>query len=170
MKKRNGFVSNSSSSSFIIGFETKPKSKEELQQLLFGERKEYHDPYSIKFYSTDDVASTIWNRLKNKTLATKEDILEELERGYPCVESWFEDYLEVKRPEFKTSEGENIDIAWEKWEQENKKYCEQFMPRFFNNDKEYYILEFSDNEGNIDSAIEHGDAFDRLHPFQVSHH
>lgn len=36
MKIRQGFVSNSSSSSFVVAFEKKPKTKEKMQEMLFG--------------------------------------------------------------------------------------------------------------------------------------
>ena len=45
MKIRNGFVSNSSSSSFVVAFDKKPETVEELKKLLFGEEEVYGNPH-----------------------------------------------------------------------------------------------------------------------------
>jgi hypothetical protein len=44
MKIRIGFVSNSSSSSFIVAFRNKPKTVEEIKKLMFGDRRTF--PYA----------------------------------------------------------------------------------------------------------------------------
>lgn len=46
MKIRNGFVSNSSSSSFIIPLKDIPSSVEDLQQMMFGDASEIDYMYS----------------------------------------------------------------------------------------------------------------------------
>lgn len=53
MKFRMGFVSNSSSSSFIVTFPHKPSSKEELKTMLNPE------------YCSDTVLDVIWNDVQN---------------------------------------------------------------------------------------------------------
>jgi len=42
MKVRNGFVSNSSSSSFIVAWNKKPESVEEVKNILFGDAKTHY--------------------------------------------------------------------------------------------------------------------------------
>ena len=49
MKKRLGFVSNSSSSSFIITFDKVPETVEELKELLF-EDQEFITKYDLSEY------------------------------------------------------------------------------------------------------------------------
>ena len=56
MKIRNGFVSNSSSSSFIVIFPRAPTSAEDLHELLFGKSHLVIDAYA------DDVCSHIFIR------------------------------------------------------------------------------------------------------------
>lgn len=68
MKIRNGFVSNSSSSSFILMFENIPSSKEELKKILYGENPPVFDSYySNEGISTDQVISIVWNDIKNES-------------------------------------------------------------------------------------------------------
>ena len=45
MKIRNGFVSNSSSSSFIVAFPEKPKSAEHVRKMMFGDETDFPNPY-----------------------------------------------------------------------------------------------------------------------------
>ena len=69
MKTRNGFVSNSSSSSFIVGFDTIPKTVEELKKLLFKNDK-ILSAYDIEL-DTQKAADIIFDDIKNQKLATK---------------------------------------------------------------------------------------------------
>lgn len=72
MKIRNGFVSNSSSSSFVVIFPTEPKCVEDVKKYLFDEGQEYFThPYDDDAgFSVDQVAETVWNDIcgqkKNK--------------------------------------------------------------------------------------------------------
>lgn len=90
MKIRTGFVSNSSSSSFIVGFDHRPTSKKELQQMMFPDispRKnilvdDYEDDPGLKL-SVSQVATRVWEDLqKQKSSLIEEQIIEQLLRGY----------------------------------------------------------------------------------------
>jgi hypothetical protein len=60
MKIRNGFVSNSSSSSFILKFDEKPTSVEHLKQILFGNNiPEYLSSYNLSI-ETDLVIDKLY--------------------------------------------------------------------------------------------------------------
>lgn len=66
MKTRNGFISNSSSSSFIVAFPKKPKTVEETFKMLFGDREKneeitYLDDYKI---TCGEVANRVFNDIK----------------------------------------------------------------------------------------------------------
>lgn len=66
MKIRNGFVSNSSSSSFILYFKEKPKGKEELKTLMFTS-KQIEDgfvgdgEYDEIVYPINTIVNTVFN-------------------------------------------------------------------------------------------------------------
>lgn len=65
MRTRTGFVSNSSSSSFIVGFSSKPRSVNEVQHLLFKDAKTIQDPWDTKqSYNTRYIASLVFDDLK----------------------------------------------------------------------------------------------------------
>ena len=74
MKIRRGFVSNSSSSSFLIFVDKKPATIEETQKLFLGDDEfypnPYHDPDSSYFndrpasYPAKVVASDVFESLK----------------------------------------------------------------------------------------------------------
>ena len=79
MKIRQGFVSNSSSSSFVVAFPTTPKSVLEVQKIVFGEQQEYHNPFyynknNTKYWSTKDVTETLFSGMGSP--ATKEEMIE----------------------------------------------------------------------------------------------
>ena len=90
MKIRSSFVTNSSSSSFIIAFDKKPESAEEMKQILFGDQEYFFDPYydanSQYFsnrpekYSALEVATIVFN-----------DIKDEIPMSEECIEYFIED-------------------------------------------------------------------------------
>jgi len=65
MKIRNGFVSNSSSSSFIVMWKKEPKSAQEIKDILFP-NKETHFFYDYSA-PTIELAQTIFNETKRVT-------------------------------------------------------------------------------------------------------
>jgi len=74
MKIRNGFVSNSSSSSFIIAFPKKPKTFEDIRKYIFGDI-EGNDLYQDSGISYNDISEHIFKAI-NK--ASKKDIIFQL--------------------------------------------------------------------------------------------
>ena len=81
MKKRYGFVSNSSSSSFLIGLLRKPRSVAELKRWLFGDMN-YLQWYDFG-YKTIDIAKRIFDDLKGKhPIRAKDRLIKEITDGY----------------------------------------------------------------------------------------
>lgn len=82
MKIRTGFVSNSSSSSFVVAFPRKPESIADIKEFLFGDRDAdgsvtYYD-YNV---TMDEVARQVFNDMQSVAMTT-EEITEELNSGW----------------------------------------------------------------------------------------
>lgn len=73
-KIRTGFVSNSSSSSFVVRFDEKNITREQMQKHLFGEATEL-ESYFGNAYPIEDVMDVIWQQFIS---SNEEDILTEL--------------------------------------------------------------------------------------------
>lgn len=163
MRKRCGFVSNSSSSSFIIALRDKPQSPEDLKEILFGD-KEIHlyDDYSV---TTNNAAKIIFEDLKESV--EEKEILEELMSGCP-------EALEV-RPKYPLGPHETSEqrkIQYEKYLEEVGIYNKEITESFFKKTKyfKYFIVEYSDNDGPTYCVLEHGDTFERVHHIRVNKH
>lgn len=79
MKTRNGYVSNSSSSSFILSFDKKP-TKKQLGKMLFPDGKvPYYETFGgdDKQPTYEEVVNVVYNDLKEE--ATKEELDSELD-------------------------------------------------------------------------------------------
>jgi len=159
MKYRNGFVSNSSSSSFIVGFKERPKSVEEMQKLLFGEKETFSDSWGDHSYPASQVAKTIFDDL---TVAMKKgEVVESLNSGWlPGI-----NYNSFKKA------GTN-DIDWDAYNAACKKKAGELAEEFIekNSDCKFYEFEYSDNDGSYYCTLEHGGVFDNLPHKQISHH
>ena len=84
MKTRNGFVSNSSSSSFVIGLKKKPVTIEQAKAILFplGSLQGLMAPYDDVFYSADQVAASVLANLADAEPMTREQLIEEINSGW----------------------------------------------------------------------------------------
>ena len=161
MKTRQGLVSNSSSSSFIVCFSQDPTARENLERDM-GDCYSYYSGWGSHVNMTvqqllDRVHSDIMNTLP----ATKEDILKELAYDMP---------YDMQR-NIKQGEDEAWEVYWARRDAAAQKYAEDRYEKnkeYFENNH-VYILSYADDEG--ESELEHGNIFRNI-PYvtSVSHH
>lgn len=169
MKVRNGFVSNSSSSSFVVAFEKVPQNVEELRQMLFGEDAFFSEPYGDGGFPTEQVAETVWQDMQEATPLSPEQVVEEFSEGHMYE-------LEGQYPEFPWGcgrlEPEEFQKKWSAYESKRHAVTGALARRFLNQHKGkvFYRFHYSDSDGSYFCALEHGGLFDRLPHQTISHH
>ena len=192
MKTRHGFVSNSSSSSFVVGFKNLPKTEDELRKMMFG------DIEAIEEYdhsmTTEAVAQRVFADLQKTRPLTRKQIIEELTSGWldaiekaagiiPFDHSQREDEVDER---FEKKYGKYADWRkypdWEKerqkaWEDDWKDYDARRMTvgtAFWDKQQPEWegltIYCFSYADENGETVLEHGDIFRNLKHIQISHH
>lgn len=78
MKTRIGFVSNSSSSSFVVAWPKKPKTVEQMNEMLFGDLKQYANPYAWEGVPSHFHVDTVSEWLLQYLKWTKKDVRKSL--------------------------------------------------------------------------------------------
>lgn len=161
MKIRSGFVSNSSSSSFIVAFPEKVKTKEQLKQYIFGDAEFYHHPYpdlyKVEGYPANDVIDVVFAQLQEP--------IDEFEIPSELTCGWINEF-----PDFHYN-GKNTDEDYREYDKELKRVAAKVARNFANNNQGsyFYVFEFGD-DSPVGCAIEHGDLFETLPHICVSKH
>jgi hypothetical protein len=168
MKIRTGYVSNSSSSSFIVAFAEVPKTVEEMRKMLFGNTQTYAHPYQEGHgYPTVQVAETVFKDLKAHKPILPDGVGEEVSGGY------FEGYPKIDLWEFHQDMTENERrTMYEEERRIIREAAEAFAANFIkeNVGKKFFVFSYSDNESSYESALEHGDLFRNMPHLRISHH
>jgi len=174
MKTRKGFVSNSSSSNFIIALAHKPTSVVDTQAMLFDKDQTiFPDPYKDCGYPVVDVAERVFQDLRKAEPLDIADILECLESGYI---SEIYNTLETELPYLC---GGNVTQAerqacYDKRNIRERELVTAYWNRFLMlpkvKDCLFFVLEYCDGGGFMSCAMEHGDLFRLLPHIQISLH
>jgi hypothetical protein len=185
MKTRLGFVSNSSSSSFVVVLPEWPKDKEHLSGLIFNGQTKYENPYfdpecrdnSPRNWPISEVVDVLWTQFQDqdRNMGVFE-IAKELASGWV---NEIDEILEREKDNFLKPEKERKypeDKDYDKEHRRREDLAFEMARKFMEaNDKgewpcAYLKFSFSDNDGAFLSALEHGNLFEGLPHIVISHH
>ena len=155
MKIRNGFVSNSSSSSFLLVFDTKPKCALDVLAHIWPDLGHIGNPYdTFQCFPVTDAAEAVWNQIKDQKPCTKAKIIENFESDSSAYGGW------------------NDNRSWEAREADAKEKAPTLAKEFIDSAKGkiVYSVSFGDEDGAFGSTMEHGDVFRRITHKSFSHH
>lgn len=179
MKKRTGFVSNSSSSSFIVKFPRIPSSAKEVKKIVFGDDEFIYSPWGDEKFETSKAAQIIFNDIKAQK---KNDIKRAKELASQIHGKDAPKYEDFIIP------GTNRE-DWNAYNKACDEYGERKLEEFFsvkrirrakikkieghdvtNEGEIFFIFEFSDNNGAFEAVLEHANIFRRLEHIYINQH
>jgi hypothetical protein len=178
MKIRNGFVSNSSSSSFIVKFPSVPKSVDDVIEILFGDKTKYRSPYGDNMWDVSKVAKTVFNDIQEQGDNITEAI-KLLSYSHMCPIE-YNDYQKISG-DWRSMDHEAYNSACEEC---GKKEFEKFYSlkkirkdklskiegKDISGGEILYVFSYSDNDGEYFSDLEHGGLFDKVEHIVISQH
>lgn len=156
MKIRTGFVSNSSSSSFLLIFDKKPTSGLDVLAHIWPGLGMIGNPYdTFECFPVSKAAEAVWEQVKGQKPLNKEQIV----RNFSSSWEAYGDYnsREMSYDErTKAAEAKGPELAKEFLAEAKGKYV--------------YYVSFGDDEGSFGSTMEHGDVFRRIPHKSFSNH
>lgn len=162
MKIRTDFISNSSSTSFILALSEKPKTASELRQLLFNDDK-FFIHYDSK-YTTQEIADVVFDKLSTREALSSEELIEVVGSG--ILDGNYGSCL--KYDLVCQLCNNNYDKILAMLEELNAVTIEAFTKRYA--ERKYYEVTFSDNDGDLHACIEHGDTFSQIPHLYINNH
>lgn len=161
MKVRNGFVSNSSSSSFIVALDHKPIDANDLMSMMFPNMLEdalhhYHKWDGIESHTIKEISEHVFN-----DLSTDETEIADAFSG------WLPD-----APEYDDFKKEDGTIDWDRHNIEYEKYRTQFTADVLNKYKSKFVftVSYADEDGAFGCFMEHSGIFENVSHECMSHH
>lgn len=150
MKIRNGFVSNSSSSSFILQFDEKPESFDDIKVLIFPDKN------GSMYFNRDSISLSLWEQIQEFFKLSEEEqntqLLHELK-----ILAHLDSYYSARYIDYEDSY-KNADLLYEEYRTS--------LPK----NTVLAIVSYSDNDGEDSSFMEHSGIFDSIVYKRISHH
>jgi len=175
MKIRKGFVSNSSSSSFVVAFPKMPETTEEVREMMFG-KQEWHFSGDHNI-STKEIAKMVFEEIEGKESASKLKIYNAIRHG------WFDFYYDPKLLPGNYTSNESYALDWKKdadkikeiWAHEedvNNQRAIDIANAFLKINKDCFVsvMSFGDEDGEFDGMMEHSGIFKHLENIRTSYH
>jgi hypothetical protein len=190
MKIRYGHVSNSSSSSFIIGVDKPLDTVEDIKEQIFPELGDAEGNILHEFYDKPvhiDVLCKWFMDEVNKSTLTDYDSLFHPKPDSECQDEWDESVLSEIGFQVLYRNGE--DDLWKKtrhldWNSEEavklrkerdlrvlqlgKDYLDSRKEEF--KGKHLYLVTFADEDGHVGCHLEHGNHWNKILHIRISHH
>lgn len=161
MKIRHGFVSNSSSSSFIVAIDHKPVDANDLMGMLFPNMSED----SLHEYD-------LWDRTESHTIKEiSEAVFNDLSTDASKIADAFNGWIQGAPDcdDFRKADGM---IDWDRYQIESDKYQEQYAKDVISKYKGKFVftVTYADEDGSFGCFMEHSDIFENVSHERISKH
>ena len=174
MKFRRGFVSNSSSSSFVLALGRKPESVDDLHRMMFPEGPTSIYAYDHNGISSEDAAKTVFKDIQEQEPLTRDALVEEFDSG--TVITLDGNGYHSAFPDYPTGlwdlPKEQQLAAYAEYGRKTREAAESVaaeLQRAYP-DSLFFCVSYSDNDGSYYTTMEHGNVFRNIPNIRISHH